>query len=136
MAYLLDTVIIIDHFAEFAAATQLVERLATNEVAVSVITYMETYQGVLRSADRPSAQAKFTAFMEATPILPFSPGAARICAELREQLRRDGKRVRARALDLLTAAIALEHALSLVTRNVRDYADIPGMTLYPQDQLW
>ena len=41
------------------------------------------------------------------------------------------KRVKARALDLINAAIALEHDLTLVTRNVRDYQDIPGLHLYP-----
>lgn len=136
MAYLLDSDILIDHFAELPAATQLVERLAPTGIAVSIISYMEIYEGILRSPDRPSAEAKFAAFMEATPILPFSPTTARTCALLRDQLRRDGKRVRARALDLLTAAIAIEHGLTLVTRNVHDYDDISGLTLYPQSQLW
>ena len=105
-------------------------------IAVSVISYMEIYEGILRSPDLPSADAKFTAFMEVTPILPFSPTTARTCALLRDQLRRDGKRVRARALDLLTAAMAIEHGLTLVTRNVHDYDDISGLILYPQSQLW
>ena len=136
MAYLLDSDILIDHFAELPAATKLVERLVPNAIAVSVISYMEIYEGILRSPDRPSADAKLTAFMEVTPILPFSPTTARRCALLRDQLRRDGKRVRARALDLLTAAIAIEHGLTLVTRNVHDYDDISGLMLYPQSQLW
>jgi len=136
MAYLLDSDILIDHFAELAAATQLIERLAPEAIAVSVISYMETYEGILRSPDRPSAEASFAAFMEATPILPFSPTTARTCALLREQQRRDGKRVRICAFDLLTAAIAIAHGLTLVTRNVHDYDDISGVTLYPPNQLW
>lgn len=136
MAYLLDSDILIDHFAELSAATKLIERLAPDEIAVSVISYMEVYEGILRSPDRPSAEAKFTAFMVVTPILPFSPTTARMCALLRNQLRRDGKRVRARALDLLTAAIAIEHGLTLVTRNVHDYVDISDLMLYPHSQLW
>jgi predicted nucleic acid-binding protein len=35
-----------------------------------------------------------------------------------------------RALDLLIAAPALEHQLTLVTRNLGDYNDIPGLDLY------
>ena len=30
----------------------------------------------------------------------------------------------------MIAATALEHNLTLVTRNVRDYDDIPNLTLY------
>ena len=135
MAYLLNTDILIDHFAELPAATELIDRLAPAGIAISIITYMEAYQGVLRSPDRQTAEAKFADLMATTPILPFSPTVARRCAELREQLRRDGKRVRARALDLLTAAIALEHGLTLVTRNTHDSDDIPDFDLYSNDQL-
>jgi len=46
---------------------------------------------------------------------------------LREQLKHEGKRVKARALDLINAAMALEHDLSRVTRNVEDYQDISGL---------
>jgi predicted nucleic acid-binding protein len=40
------------------------------------------------------------------------------------------KAVKARALDLMNAAIALEHDLILVTRNIEDYKDIPDLKLY------
>ena len=136
MAYLLDTDILIDHLSELPAATELIERLGTAGVAISIIGYMETYQGILRSPDRQTAEATFGTFMESVPILPLSISVARRCAELRERLSRDGRRVRARALDLLTAATALEHDLTLVTRNTHDYQDIPGLELFPSDQLW
>jgi len=61
--------------------------------------------------------------------LPISPEIARRCAQLRETLRREGKRVRQRALDLLIAATALEFGLTVVTRNSEDYRDIPGLSL-------
>jgi len=38
--------------------------------------------------------------------------------------------VRPRALDLLIAATALVHDLSLVMRNEDDYRDISGLRLY------
>ena len=45
-------------------------------------------------------------------------------------MRKAGKRVNSRALDLLIAATALEYDLTLVTRNTEDYGDIPGLKLY------
>lgn len=97
MAYLIDTDIVIDHLAERLEITSLIERLAADGIAISIITYMETYQGVLRSPHRATAETRFDAFLAATPVLPFSPAVARRCAALREQLRQEGKRVRARA---------------------------------------
>jgi predicted nucleic acid-binding protein len=97
---------------------------------VSIITYMETYQGVLRSPHPTSARTQFEAFLETVPVLPFSVAGAKRCAQLRETLHREGKRVKEQALDLMTAAIALEYGLTLVTRNVGDYNDIRGLKLY------
>jgi predicted nucleic acid-binding protein len=64
------------------------------------------------------------------PVLPFSLSVAKRCAALREQLKTEQKRVKSRALDLLNAAIALEHGLTLVSRNYDDYKDIPHLKLY------
>jgi predicted nucleic acid-binding protein len=64
------------------------------------------------------------------PALPLSPAIARRCAEVREELDRQGKGFRARAFDLVIAATALEHRLELVTRNLADVADIPHPALY------
>jgi predicted nucleic acid-binding protein len=38
--------------------------------------------------------------------------------------------ITSRVLDLLIAATALKHNLTLVTRNVKDYDDIPDLGLY------
>src|SRR5438105_8300641 len=117
MPYLIDSDVVIDHLADVAAATTLLEQLAAEGIAVSIITYMEAYQGVLRSPHPGSARKHFEAFLETVPVLPFSQACAKRCAQLREALHKEGKRVKARALDLMTAAIALEYGLTVVTRN-------------------
>ena len=93
---------------------------------------MEAYQGVVRSANVKEAQTKFQTFRRSVPVLPFSLSVAKRCASLRERLKQEQKRVKSRALDLMNAAIALEHDLTLVTRNVEDYQDIPDLKLYEQ----
>jgi predicted nucleic acid-binding protein len=91
---------------------------------------MEAYQGVLQSPHPGTARKHFEAFLKTVPVLPFSPSVAKRCAKLRETLQKEGKRVKARALDLMTASIALEYGLTLVTRNVSDYTDIRGLKVY------
>src|SRR5436309_9837934 len=131
MPYLIDTDLVIDHLANVTEANQLLEQLAPEGIAISMITYMEAYQGVVRSPNVQEARAKFQIFRRSVPVLPFSLSVAKRCAVLRERLKTEQKRVKARALDLINAAIALEHDLTLVTRNVRDYQDIPDLHLYP-----
>jgi len=130
MPYLLDSNIIIPYLADAPATVPLVERLASQGIAISIITYLETWQGTLRSPDPAAAQAQFDRLLSPVPVLPFSLASARRCAQLREDLARQGKRVRPRALDLIIAAIAIEHSYTLVTHNRKDYDDIPQLVLY------
>jgi len=130
MAYLIDTTWVIDHLAGVPEATELLSKLAEEGIAISIITYMESFQGTERDSEPEAAQAKLNRFLDAAPIVPFSPEVARRCARLRETLRKQQRRVRARALDLIIAATALEYDLRLVTQNVDDYEDIPGLDLY------
>ena len=130
MPYLVDTDLVIDHLADIPEAQQLLDKLAPEGIAISIITYMEAYQGVIRSVNAKEAHAKFQIFRRSIPVLPFSLTVAKRCAALREQLKNEQKRVKSRALDLINAAIAIEHHLTLVTRNTADYQDIPGLQLY------
>jgi len=130
MPYLVDTDWVIDYLADDEPALKLLEQLAEGRIASSTITYMVICQGVERAPDPRAAEAKLAAFLESVPIIPLSTAVARRCARLREALRQAGRRVNSRALDLIIAATALEHGLTLVTRNVHGYRDIPGLQLY------
>jgi len=130
MPYLIDTDWIIDLLASVPEAVQLLDRLAQDGIAISIITYMEAYQGVERSPHPEEAQNKLSALLDSLPVVSLSPAVAQRCARLRETLRKQGKRVNARSLDLIIAATALEYNLTLVTRNTEDYADVPGLKLY------
>jgi tRNA(fMet)-specific endonuclease VapC len=130
MPSLLDSDWLIDALAQVPEALALVDRLAEGGIALSVITYMEVYQGVLRSPAPERARQDLDNFLHEIPVLPLTPSIARRCATIREALRGEGRAVRMRALDLLIAATALEHRLTLVTRNLGDYDDIPGLDLY------
>ena len=130
MAYLVDSDWVIDYLSGVPDALELLDRLADEGIAISIVTYMEIYQGVERSDNLTTAERQLSAFLDSVPLLPISPAVARRCASLRETLRRQGKRVNNRALDLLIAATAIEHDLTLVTRNLQDYGDIPGLETF------
>jgi predicted nucleic acid-binding protein len=135
MPYLIDSDWVIDHLADQPEAVQLLRHLSSDGIAISIITYLEAYQGVCRvqsGDDQARAESLLTTFVEAVPIIFLSPEIARRCARLRDSLKRQGKRVNQRSFDLLNAATALEHGLTLVTRNRDDYDDIADLSLYPE----
>ena len=131
MPHLLDSDLIIDYLTNDPAATRLVAALAPTDLSMSVVSYMEAYQGIHRGPNAAANAATLTALVAIVPILPFAAAEAERCARLREALRGHGRRVHSRALDLMIAATALEHGLTLVTRNRRDYRDVPGLRLHP-----
>jgi len=108
----------------------LFDTLSGDGIAVSIISYMETYQGVIAGGLSPEDQERFDAFFAVVPVLPLTPAIAVRCTHLRATLTKQGKRVRRRALDLFIAATALEHRLELVTRNTDDYRDIAELNRY------
>jgi tRNA(fMet)-specific endonuclease VapC len=129
MPYLVDSNVVVDHLFDVPSAAALLEQLAQEGIAISIVTYMEAFQGVEQSSDPERAREKFHAFLAGILILPFPFAVAERCARLRKTLKHQNKRVNARALDLIIAAIALEYDLTLVTANTGDFTDIPELSL-------
>jgi predicted nucleic acid-binding protein len=130
MRYLIDSDVVIDFLADDPPTVTLLHSLTADGIAVSIISYIETYHGVIESAMLAEQQRRFDAFFAGVPVLPITPEVARRCAHLRSLLKRQGKSFRKRAFDLVVAATALEHGVELVTRNIDDYKDIPHLTLH------
>jgi tRNA(fMet)-specific endonuclease VapC len=129
MPYLLDSDIVISFLSGDPATVVHLRQLASDGLTISVVAYVEVLQGALANDDPIDAERALDVFLESAQIIPFSKSIARRCAELRFDLARSGRRVRPRALDLMVAATALHHRMRLVTRNVADYADVPGLAL-------
>lgn len=129
MPYLLDTDIVILYLGGDMGANRLVRALVPEEVSISVVTYMEVSEGVISNVLQKDAALAFEQFLTDIPAIPFTRDDADVCAQIRRNLRRDGRSVRRRALDLMIAATAMGRGFTLVTRNTSDYGDIEGLEL-------
>lgn len=117
MRYLLDSNIVIA--ASLGIGVRLRSRLvACNEgdLATSAIVYAEVMYGAERRLP-PSTDA-LELFLEEVPVLDFDRAAAETYARL--PFRRG-------SYDRLIAAHALSQGLTVITDNVRDFADVPGL---------
>ena len=94
---------------------------------VSTITVGELATWALRAKASPRRMPDLLAFLRIVDILDVDEVVARKFGEIRAGLLDAGRR--APEMDLLIAATALVHGLTLVTHNTRDYARVPGLAL-------
>ena len=115
--YLIDADLAI--YAMGDAASLVNARIAEcspGEIAISAISFSEIALGV--QLQKPPPPKVLDAFIAVIPIVPFDEAAARAYAIL------PFKRMR---FDRLLAAHALSIGATVVTNNLADFADVPGL---------
>lgn len=116
-----------------ALVRQRVADTPPDDLAITIITVEEQLRGWLDAVRRHAGSERqvwayrglhdaFRAFGQVT-VLDFDAAAYREFTVLRRRLRRAG------AQDLRIAAIGLTVGAVLVTRNQRDFGQVPGLTL-------
>ncbi len=109
LSFLLDSVILIDHFNGVPDATRFIERHGEN-LSISAITRAEVLAGF---ADEDVALG--TAFLDRFRFLSMDAQIADEAAGIR-------RKTRLKLPDAIQAAFAVRHQLKLVTRNTRDFS--------------
>ena len=100
------------------------------DVFISVMTVSELLMGVHR-ADSEDRRQRRSAFVEAilagVSVLDFTVAVARCHARLHAELARQGHLIGAH--DMIVAATAVHHGLSLLTDNTDEFSRVPGLNV-------
>lgn len=119
MKYLLDTnVIVALTIRAEAAVIRRAAECEEGDMVTSAVALAEVALGTERG--QPPTMDALRAFVEEVPVLDFDYKAALAYASL------PFKRA---SFDRLIAAHALSHGLVVVTRNEKDFADVPGLVV-------
>ncbi len=131
--FVLDTDILSLNQQQHPVVTQRVAEHTAEEIALCVISVEEQLNGwytLLRRAKEKAALAKAysrltrcVSSLSSLTVLPFDEG----CIDRYELLR--ASKVPVRTMDLRIAATVLEFGGVLVTRNWRDFSNVPGLEL-------
>jgi tRNA(fMet)-specific endonuclease VapC len=127
--YLLDTDWIVDVLNGQETAIQTFLELAPAGLAISIITYGELYEGAYYARNPQPALAGLHSFLKGKEILPTTQAVTERFAQVRGSLPRQ-IRQQIGDMDILIAATCLEHDLTLLTRNRKDFQKIPSLKLY------
>jgi tRNA(fMet)-specific endonuclease VapC len=127
--YLIDTDVSVDWLVGRISARDLMVRLSNEEVFISAITLMELKEGILGSRNIIQSVNELVAFRQFVNVIEFDAAVAETAASVRHMLRTQKRQIRERVVDIMVAATAIEHNLTLVTRNRKHYDDILGLNL-------
>jgi tRNA(fMet)-specific endonuclease VapC len=126
-----DHLVELDRGSSQGAALQRKLEDAGDEVATTIISAEEQFRGWLAQIHRqrdPHEQIatyqrlqRRIAFFAAWHVLPWNTDAADILQGLRRQ------RVRIGTMDLKIASIVLAHDATLLSRNLRDFQQVPNL---------
>ena len=131
MALMVDASVFI-HFERRGVPIDLSVWEPSEDVFISVATVSELLMGVHR-ADSEARRKRRSEFVEAilagVSVLDFTIAVARRYAQVYAELSRQGRLIGAH--DMIIAATALHHNLSLLTDNVEEFSRIAGLPVIP-----
>jgi tRNA(fMet)-specific endonuclease VapC len=128
MRYLIDTDWIASWLNGRQEAHDLLSAFAEDELAISLITYGEIYDGIYFGPNPGRNEAIFQRLLQLVDVLDLNRDILEEFARIRGRLRASGQVIG--DFDILIAATALHHDMTLVTRNRRHFERVPDLSLY------
>ncbi len=126
MTFFLDTDICI--FALRGTHPALIEEFQSRKpdaIKIPSIVAAELWLGAYKSSNSSTAQKAVEAFLEPFEIISFDDKGAEAYAALRADLEEKGKPIGPN--DLVIAATVLAHRGVLVTHNLKEFSQVPGL---------
>ncbi|MFA7406002.1 MAG: type II toxin-antitoxin system VapC family toxin [Pelobacteraceae bacterium] len=129
MGILIDTCIWIDVEQGNLAPADIVAVTGTEPVYLSPVTIAELKFGAECATNPAIRQQRLAALarIRIKPVLRIDETTGEIFGSLAAQLKNSGKSHRPRIQDLWLASQAIQHGFALLTRNLHDFEDIPGL---------
>lgn len=127
----MDSCVWIDVERGVLAPADVVALTHNEEVYLSPVTLAELRFGAEIAADPRLRQRRLAALqrLERKPLLAIDGATGMIFGTVAAQIRSAGRQHHYRVQDLWLASQAIQHACRFLTRNPRDFEDIPGLAL-------
>ena len=131
MGFLIDTSIWVDVERGRLTPAEVAAVTGSDPVFLSPVTIAELEFGAQRAASPDLRQKRLVALgqLRKRPVLSIDDTTGEVFGRLAAELAATGRGHQFRIQDLWMASQAVQHGLSLLTRNRKDFADIPGLDL-------
>ncbi len=127
LSFLIDTDWVIDHFNGVTHVSRRLKELQPQGLGLSVVSAAELWEGAYFSRDPKRSQETLEAFLSGVDILGLDEEVCKRFGQLRGSMRK--RRQTIGDFDLLIAATALRHNLTLLTNNRKHFEGIAGLKI-------
>jgi tRNA(fMet)-specific endonuclease VapC len=127
LSFLIDTDWVIDHFNGVTQVTLRLKELQPRGLGLSVVSAAELWEGAYFSRDAKRSQETLEGFLSGVDILGLDEEICQRFGQLRGAMRKRGQTIG--DFDLLIAATALRHNLTLLTNNRKHFEIIAGLQI-------
>src|SRR5712692_397633 len=128
MPYLLDADFAIKAMSAHPQSSTTLRRLASGQIAVSIVTVAEIFEGAFKSSNPRARLDLYRQFLAPFRVVTLNEPIVELFAELRANLRRRGDIIP--DFDILVAATALNYDYTVLTFDLRHYRRIPDLKIY------
>lgn len=127
--YCLDTNIIVGILRGDENAINSVKQAVSRgeRLAITWLTVCELYKGVFQTTQPSEHKKQVDSLIASLATLDFNADACMFYGKTYAILKKSGKLTQ--EFDLLIASIAVAHRCTLVTRNLRDFTNIPELSV-------
>lgn len=131
MGFLIDTCIWIDVEQGRLSPGDVAAITGDEAVLLSPVTIAELRFGAELAIDPGIRQRRLAALkrLQRKPTLAIDCVTGDVFGTMAAQIKQSGRSHRYRIQDLWLASQAIQHGLKLLTRNSKDFADVPGLDL-------
>src|SRR2546421_9307049 len=134
MRYILDADCIIHTLTGHGETINVLKNLTVDDIAVSLITVGEIYEGAFISTNPQLQLDIFREFFAPFHLVSINEPIMERFAEIRSLLRRRGELIA--DFDLLIGSTALYYDLTVLTYNKRHFKRIPELKIYPHTSIF
>lgn len=120
--YIFDTDILVDYLRLHKPAIKLLDETDKNNRGIAFISQFE----LLKGCNAKAQSQKIDSFLKHFKVLPLDPKVAKKALQIYRTVKWHAN---IEIPDSLIAATAIENKLTLVTRNIKHYREIPALKL-------
>lgn len=125
--FVLDTNTLIYFFKDMGNVSTRLLQTPPREIGVPTVVVYELEVGIAKSTSPEKRTQQLAEFLSVVDVLPFGADAAKLAAEIRVALEKQGEPIG--PYDVLIAATALANKATLVTHNTKEFSRIESLVI-------